>query len=131
MCHRKKEAEDWFSYLQAVHLSVKTGRLEQKRVKIAILDTGIKLTQNQEDSYNKRDDMKYKSFLHSEMNDDTKRDDVGHGTHLAALLAGIAPEAIIHVARVFAKRKPDLTSEVKGVAEVLLNSTLSTSNLYL
>lgn len=75
-----------------------------RRVKIAILDTGIdlahpdfsKVDPNHEDYGTPRDRVKWKSFVSS----DGDQDHSGHGTHSVALLLRLAPKAKIFVARV-------------------------------
>ncbi|KAM0520623.1 hypothetical protein ACHAPE_003020 [Trichoderma viride] len=46
------------------------------------------------------------------------KDDVGHGTHLAVLLRKIAPNAAIHVARVF-KKRPHVEKSAQNIAEAI------------
>jgi hypothetical protein len=84
-----------------------------QRVKIAILDTGIQLSPSNKDIYDPEDNIQYRDWIDQ---DDEWRDEAGHGTHLAALLHRIAPDAIIHVARVF-KKNPTLAS-VQLIAQV-------------
>lgn len=83
-------------------------------MKIAILDSGIELSQDHMDMYDTERQMKYRSWVDS---DTEWRDDVGHGTHLAILLRKIAPNAVVHVARVF-KKKPDIQKSAQTIAEV-------------
>lgn len=45
------------------------------------------------------------------------KDDVGHGTHLAVLLRKIAPNAAVHVARVF-KKRPHIEKSAQNIAAV-------------
>ncbi|KAF2689750.1 hypothetical protein K458DRAFT_413999 [Lentithecium fluviatile CBS 122367] len=72
-----------------------------QRVKVAILDSGIQLSQMNKDIYNFEPSIQYRSWV----GQDTEwRDSVGHGTHLATLIRKIAPDAIVHVGRVFEKR---------------------------
>jgi hypothetical protein len=82
-------------------------------VRIAILDSGIQLSSLNRDMYDFEPEIQYKSWI----DDDAEwRDDAGHGTHLAVLLRKIAPDAIVHVARVF-KRRPTISS-VQPIAQV-------------
>ncbi|KAH8698202.1 hypothetical protein GQ44DRAFT_832238 [Phaeosphaeriaceae sp. PMI808] len=73
-----------------------------QRIKIAILDSGIELSDTNKDIYNFEPKIQYKSWIDEETE---WRDEVGHGTHLATLLRKIAPNAMIYVGRVF-KIKP-------------------------
>ncbi len=94
----------------------------QKKVAIAILDSGIELSEDQRDKYFSGRQVIYRSWVDDEGSGDGPsedwKDNVGHGTHLATLLAGVAPMAAIHVARVFKRSKPDLKREAKKVAQV-------------
>lgn len=94
----------------------------QKKVAIAILDSGIELSETQQDQYFSGHEVAYRSWVDDEALEDDRsqdwKDDAGHGTHLATLLARVAPAAAIHVARVFKRSKPDLEKETKNVAQV-------------
>lgn len=83
-------------------------------VNIAILDSGIQLSNMNQDIYNSFDPR----FVYQDFVDDDAewRDDIGHGTHLAAVLRKIAPYARIHVARVF-KKKPT-SDDVDNISKV-------------
>lgn len=124
---REKMASQWFQWFEDVHTRVylESDNLStQEKVKIAILDTGIELSSEQRDIYEldiygHEREIEYKSWIDEvEEMGDMWKDDVGHGTHLATLLARIAPNAIIHVARVFRDRKPDMGTEPQNVAQV-------------
>jgi subtilisin family serine protease len=115
---RKQQSSNWFQRLIKVHERVNRERLGGQRVKIAILDTGIKLSYDQEEIYFPEETMKYASWIEEDESDIGKaQDEVGHGTHLATLLARVAPQATIHVARVFKNRKP-MSAELKNIAHV-------------
>jgi hypothetical protein len=86
---------------------------DSRRVKVAILDSGIQLSPSNKDMYDFEPMIQYKSWVDQSAE---WRDDAGHGTHLAVLLRKIAPDAILHVARVFKKRPA--TSSVQAVAQV-------------
>lgn len=96
-------------------------KLQQKtykeRIKVAILDSGLDLSEDQAVIYDERRDLEYKSWIDGD--DGMRKDEVGHGTHLATLLSRIAPEAHIHVARVFQKGKPNMRREPRNVARVI------------
>lgn len=76
--------------------------------------------------------MEYQDFL-----DESRdwRDDSGHGTHLAVLLRKIAPNAIVHVARVFKENPTESTDAIAKVSvcelkkKFLVNSTRQSSML--
>lgn len=95
-------------------------------VKIAILDTGIELSESQKEIYEEDSEFIYKSWVDdNEEGFDSGKDDVGHGTHLATLLKKVARYAIVHVARVFKARKPNMATEVKNVAQVSFSRRIS------
>lgn len=80
----------------------------RQRIKVALLDSGIYLSQQNMEVYNEDPKILYRSWVEENM---TWKDDVGHGTHLAVLFRRIAPEALLHVARVY-KRNPARESVV-------------------
>lgn len=103
-------------------------RVGQDKVKVAILDTGIELSDDQKDIYDRDRNFRYKSWVGESTEEiETRKDGAGHGTHLATLLARIAPNAIVHVGRVFKKRKPNLKTDPKNVAQVRRSSTSKNS----
>jgi hypothetical protein len=83
-------------------------------VRIAILDSGINLSPIQKEIFDENSDIKYRSWIGDSA---VWEDEVGHGTHLATLLRRIAPNAMIHVARVFHK-KPTIKSSAQIIADV-------------
>ncbi|RSL89802.1 hypothetical protein CDV31_015804 [Fusarium ambrosium] len=89
-----------------------------KRVKIAILDSGIDLSDDHRLLYNTDSQIIYRNWI-----DESQewKDDVGHGTHLAILLRKIAPEAVIHVARVF-KKKPSISRSADKIAKAVMHA---------
>ncbi|KAH8665487.1 hypothetical protein BGZ61DRAFT_484575 [Ilyonectria robusta] len=111
---------EWFAWLGNVQHRINDLQCEPhgERVRIAILDSGLDLSEDQMNIYNERRDLVYKSWIEGD-DDACKKDEVGHGTHLATLLARIAPQAQIHVARVFRKAKPDMKTEPKNVARAI------------
>lgn len=116
---RKQQSAKWFELLNNVHARVDRERLRGQRVRIAILDTGVELSDEQKDIYAKDEAMRYKSWINEDESEIVNgRDEVGHGTHLATLLARVAPNATIHVARVFKNRKVNMCTEPKNVARV-------------
>lgn len=86
-------------------LKYSDSRRPKRRVRIAVLDTGIDTSHPsiETDAYRKE---RLKGFL-CEINglkddpDNARKDSHGHGTHVTRLLMRIAPEADIYVARVF------------------------------
>lgn len=96
----------------------------QQKVAIAILDSGIELSEDQKDKYIRGRQVVYRSWVDDERSGDGPgasrdwKDSVGHGTHLATVLARLAPTAAIYVARVFQRSKPNLKRETKNVARV-------------
>ncbi|SPO04606.1 uncharacterized protein DNG_07291 [Cephalotrichum gorgonifer] len=123
---RKKEiAQEWLEYHHAALADIDRRRpgTRHERVKIAILDSGVELSHDLKGMYNSEADPRiiYKSWIDPDPDSETNpewKDDVGHGTHLAVLLRKTAPEAIIHVARVF-KKKPNAGKSAKLIAEAL------------
>jgi subtilisin family serine protease len=79
-----------------------SNRVEASRVKIAVLDTGL----DWNDSYirgAKHRIVDWKNWADDRQDKDSQRqvhDGAGHGTHVAALLLKIAPEAKLYVSRV-------------------------------
>ena len=121
MFFRVQMATRWFEWLEDVNSKVYgTGYCGKTKVKVAILDTGIELSDDQKAIYEGHDSsFVYKSWVDDNAEGFEKgRDDVGHGTHLATLLKRVAQYAVVHVARVFKKRKPNMITEVKNVAKV-------------
>ncbi|KAH7309953.1 hypothetical protein BKA65DRAFT_485176 [Rhexocercosporidium sp. MPI-PUGE-AT-0058] len=97
-------AKSWFQSLQSEtqKLLLPLRRSNGKRVKIAILDTGIDLSHPdfKEDQSVSRTNRRIKipeDFLDV---DGKAHDTCGHGTHCVGLLRKVAPEADIYVARV-------------------------------
>ncbi|RTE84122.1 hypothetical protein BHE90_001332 [Fusarium euwallaceae] len=89
-----------------------------QRVKIAILDSGIDLSDDHRLLYNTDSQIIYRNWIDEGQE---WEDDVGHGTHLAILLRKIAPEAVIHVARVF-KKKPSISRSADKIAEAVTHA---------
>lgn len=96
---------DVLTRIQKLSRSAKAGK---ERVKIAILDTGMELSEEHQEWYDNEPKIQYWSGIDR---DGKQRDDVGHGTHLAVLLRKIAPKAAVHVARVFKTKPKDNESE--------------------
>ena len=107
----------WFEWHADASARITTLRMPDgshaRRVKVAILDSGIQLSSTNKDIYDFDPKIQYKSWIDQGAE---WRDDAGHGTHLAVLLRKIAPDAIVHVARVF-KKKPSKSS-IEPIAQV-------------
>lgn len=113
-------ADEWFRLLeehtQALLEPYRKDRM--RRVKIAILDTGIDRTHPRiEAQWNKRV-KDAKSWIDGEGGD---RDTCGHGTHNTSLLMKVAPEALIYVARVVKDYSGSLNDE--NVAKAIVHAT--------
>nr|XP_036579850.1 subtilisin-like protease [Colletotrichum truncatum]KAF6787530.1 subtilisin-like protease [Colletotrichum truncatum] len=112
--------KEWFGYhqdiLSRINQQLHDSEIPQTRkVRIAILDSGIELTPDHRDLYDLEPRISYRSWVDK---DPEWRDDVGHGTHLAILLRKVAPNAAIYVARVF-KKKPRGDASAQIIAEAL------------
>lgn len=110
----------WFEDLKEINENLDSERRYKfKRVKIAILDTGINMANSAFDTDEaKRRIVKQEDFL-KDAGDPSRaeaRDMCGHGTHCAGLLRKVAPAADIYVARVAEDFDSDLDDRV--VAEV-------------
>lgn len=109
LVHRSKWADDWFQTLESVvHPVIDENRKDdQKRVRIAILDTGVDISHPKiraaqdtnrivayfPESADQTPDADSK-FL------DPLRDLHGHGTHGTSVLLRTAPNAAIYIAKV-------------------------------
>ena len=113
---RKAAASKWFEWHSDALFHIAKLRIsnvsDAQRVKIAIFDSGIELSQDHKDMYDTEPQMKYRSWVDS---DTECGDEMGHGTHLAILLCKVALNAVVHVARVF-KKKPDIQKSVQTIA---------------
>lgn len=85
-------------------------------MKLAILDTGLWATPTKRAKWLEDDRVVYKSWVNQENVSDWE-DKVGHGTHSASWLLKLAPDAKIHVARVFEEQEPK-EHEIWYIAEV-------------
>jgi hypothetical protein len=97
-------------------------------VKIAILDTGIDLSQDNIALYNTEPRIRYQDRVDVDLQ---PKDETVHGTHLAVLPRKIAPNAILHVARVhvFAKRRTMKSSATVAKVTTSANSPYSLDHL--
>lgn len=96
--------DDFYTWhIKDLHLS--------RRIKIAVLDTGIDESDKQIKAARiskKRPIREMISFVGG-----STEDTYGHGTHVAALLMKVAPEADIYVAKVAQEKKFNATNIVK------------------
>ncbi|KAI4118322.1 MAG: hypothetical protein LQ341_007626, partial [Variospora aurantia] len=124
----KKSRPRWFDRFQQTQSLVAQGRKAKgRRVKIAILDTGIDLSHphfgSSPEASGVEDQHQYgprrcrvkecKSFVDEGAAD---RDNVGHGTHCAALLLELSPYADIYVARVSEEKTNRLSPDTVAKA---------------
>ncbi|KAK8045030.1 pfs domain-containing protein [Apiospora rasikravindrae] len=119
-------SESWFRYLetktQALLAPLRTGA--RKRVRVAVLDTGIHMGQINHwdkdwtdivDGKNPRIKGK-KDFLDPDRTNKCMDSD-GHGTHCVGVIRKVAPEADVYVARVAKNRRegPDIIAIIKAL----------------
>lgn len=80
---------------------------DKRRVRIAVLDTGVDQSHELVNAAVKRQRIvKCRSFIDGSTGKDVVDTD-GHGTHITVLLNKVAPDADIYVAKVFEKRSGD------------------------
>lgn len=100
------------------------------RVKIAMLDTGLQLPESLQANYEAEGRISTKaseSFLPNAKeatNRDWRFDCDGHGSRVGQIILEVAPEADLHVARVFKSgsdlANPNMATEIyKSIAEVI------------
>lgn len=134
---RAQEADDWVKTLKdEVHTRLVLNRNAARRIRIAVLDTGLHLPKSAKNTFSKRlpvcrSWLDPSSFPHgdpSSGDDDTD----GHGTHATGLLLKLAPFADVYVARVFDNHREKQgagTSQIVGerishVSPALLRKSL-------
>jgi subtilisin family serine protease len=97
------------------------------RVRIAILDTGVDLSHPDMTAIYNSGRLQYHDFVD---NSASMKDLDGHGTHCTSILATLAPNAEIFVARVFQKSWAD-NSSVAIVTKVIQTSdSMERSNFW-
>lgn len=114
---RVKESDKWHDWFKTVLSRVYKITEPSIKVKIAILDTGLELSTRQQEIYEVNQEFQFRSFVcRSGEDPDEQIDDVGHGTHLACLLARLAPYACIYVARVLDRESRSQLGKPKRAA---------------
>lgn len=116
---------------------------DTRKVKIAVLDTGIDATHEYIKKNWKRptlgaggcrlNDAGYLDFLTTPPSTEIVEDAFGHGTHVAGIILQLAPDAELYVARVFHSGSFDQNSEpgcARRVAEVPNISQLTVAVLH-
>ncbi|PYI01473.1 subtilisin-like protein, partial [Aspergillus sclerotiicarbonarius CBS 121057] len=73
-------------------------------VRVAILNSGLELSEEDKGLYNYSPKLQYQSWVENDPQSEW-RDDSGYGTHLTTLLRENAPHAAIYMARVFDHRE--------------------------
>src|SRR5438045_5837063 len=91
-------ADEWYGHLEKVREEMNATRKRQKPVKVAILDTGIDVSQPEISKNLNKKIMRWQSF--PELSEPLK-DPNGHGTYLACVLMRTAPNAVLYIARIF------------------------------
>ncbi|KLU93141.1 hypothetical protein MAPG_12079 [Magnaporthiopsis poae ATCC 64411] len=93
---------EWFKDLAGINTKFDQQRIGRfKRVKIAILDTGIDMTNDIFNNPTARERIKQREdFLREDPARTDAHDKCGHGSHCAGLLRRVAPAAGIYIARV-------------------------------
>lgn len=120
ICDRN-EAEAWLAKVKEspvakdVLSAFQTGERAEKRIRIAVLDTGYDPGAIFFNRYRNRRLKAWKDFV--EVDQPTPKDGEGHGTHVLSVLMQVAPAADIYVARV-AKDTSELQHATENVAKV-------------
>jgi hypothetical protein len=117
---RDKLSDGWFRRLRRVVFPMlPTNPRTEDRVKIAILDSGIDLSEDY--IFLNPDRIKFRSFLRG---DEGIEDLIGHGTHTAAVLLKVAPNADIFIARVTASGNLEDTACIERVRYPFVETVL-------
>lgn len=95
-------AEEWFAHLEDILYEVMPPVPKNRgdRIKIALLDTGIDMTDYYISLKVNSRRLTYLSFVKGDKHPSTPTDDHGHGTHVAALTLKVASNADVYIARV-------------------------------
>jgi Subtilase family len=131
---REERADDWFKLLKThVHSVLNKRRKDRdRRVRIAILDTGVDATHPEIRAA--RDKEKLVSFISPSVLSqpdpfDPDADTHGHGTHVASVLMRTAPDAVVYVARVADQQgRVDYDHVVEVCTSSLFQSNLGAGN---
>ena len=87
-----ERADQWFTYLEEILYDVipPIPKNREDRIKVAILDTGIDMTDYYIGLKENRRRISYQSFVIGDPYPTKPNDLYGHGTHVAALLMKVA-----------------------------------------
>ena len=129
--HSSQDADDWFRLLED-RVTGKNKVMDRRRkdndkkVKVAILDSGIDASHPQFSKYPMDGGMsRFRGFGDHNCRDWTgssaTHDRVGHGTHAAALVLKVAPKAELYIAKIFNSKDGDANTP-HHVAEVSTTS---------
>lgn len=86
-----------------------------RRLKVAILDSGINLLHPDFDSHDRERIKETKSFI----DDDPDTDAVGHGTHIAAIILRLTENVDLYIAKITNTKTVDERQEIADVSESL------------
>lgn len=103
MCSRAKWADEWFYRLAYAYKIVGDNRKDNaKRIKIAILDSGIDGTHKdiKDDLENPKTKRSIRAWQAFPDHFNPLQDITGHGTHGASVLLKTAPHIALYVARI-------------------------------
>jgi subtilisin family serine protease len=124
-------SEDWIDkLLESIHQLIDPKFNVAKRVRIAILDSGLDSENSSLIEDQQQDDPRIKagrSFVHGTESHDIE-DKIGHGTHALGLLLKVAPFADIYVAKVAQQDSLDADS-YDDIAKARSCMTKQTSGL--
>ena len=112
---RSQTADDWFHILGSrVHEAVERRRRDDdRRVKVAILDTGV--DGGHPMFFNQTlDDYHCKNWSSTSRATD---DEIGHGTHVAGLVVQVAPKVELYIGKVFDSTHADAGAPLR-ISEV-------------
>ncbi|KLU90407.1 hypothetical protein MAPG_10261 [Magnaporthiopsis poae ATCC 64411] len=124
-------AEGWFDILTDINEKLDEQRIGRfKRVKIAILDTGIDMTNEIFNNPEAKQRIKQREdFLREDPSQTVAHDECGHGSHCAGLLRRVAPAADIYVARIAKDFDTGLDAEavIKAIERACTPKTADTA----
>ncbi|KAK1254162.1 hypothetical protein MKX08_008157 [Trichoderma sp. CBMAI-0020] len=140
--HKQQAAKEWKGQLDGVHDLVERCMercenmpdRESTRVKIAVLDTGLQLPESLQENYEAEGRVTVEaseSFLPRTKDDadgSWRVDRDGHGSRVGQIILDVAPEADLHVARVFKSggdlANPKMAADIyKSIAKAIGRAT--------